>query len=43
MAQSAFDEAIRQFSIEYADQNQRDYERMCAASESGEIAAELGI
>jgi uncharacterized protein (DUF2252 family) len=38
----AFDRAVRQFAGAYADQNQRDYEALVAAVESGRIAALKG-
>ena len=36
----AFDQALARFAEAYADQNQRDYERLLAAAEDGEIAVE---
>src|SRR4051794_12993085 len=39
----SFDRAIVEFSKAYADQNQRDYEALSAAVESGGIAAETGL
>jgi uncharacterized protein (DUF2252 family) len=36
----AFDEAIAHFGEAYADQNQRDYERVVEAAASGEVAGE---
>jgi uncharacterized protein (DUF2252 family) len=38
-----FDEAMARFAESYADQNERDFERMTAAVESGEIQAEAGV
>jgi uncharacterized protein (DUF2252 family) len=38
-----FDRAILQFSKAYAEQNERDYQRLAAAVQSGEIAAEKGL
>jgi uncharacterized protein (DUF2252 family) len=38
-----FDRAIVQFSSAYAEQNQRDYEALAAAVESGSITAETGL
>jgi uncharacterized protein (DUF2252 family) len=38
-----FDEAIVRFAEAYADQNERDYERLLAAIDSGEIEAQTGI
>jgi uncharacterized protein (DUF2252 family) len=35
----AFDEAMARFAESYADQNERDYERVAAAAASGEIEA----
>jgi len=40
---SDLDKAIAQFAIAYADQTQRDYDRLTAAVESGEIVAEMGV
>jgi uncharacterized protein (DUF2252 family) len=39
----AFDEAIATFSATYADQNERDYQALQAAIESGRIVAEPGV
>ena len=39
----AFDQAIAEFSVTYADQNQRDYEALQAAIKEGTIKAEAGI
>ncbi|HST70370.1 MAG TPA: DUF2252 domain-containing protein [Solirubrobacterales bacterium] len=36
----AFDQALARFAEAYADQNQRDFERMVEATEAGEIAVE---
>ncbi len=38
-----FDEAIARFSIAYADQNERDYQRLVDAVAGGEVAAEFGV
>ena len=40
---AVFDEAIATFSATYADQNERDYQALQAAVESGRIAAEPGV
>jgi uncharacterized protein (DUF2252 family) len=40
---STFDRAILAFSHAYAEQNQRDYQALVAAVESGRIAAETGL
>jgi len=40
---SGLDKAIARFAIAYADQTQRDYDRLAAAVESGEIVAEMGV
>ncbi|HTF48694.1 MAG TPA: DUF2252 domain-containing protein [Pseudonocardia sp.] len=39
----AFDEAIREFSERYADQNERDHQALLDAIGSGRIAAESGL
>ena len=39
----AFDQSIAEFSVTYADQNQRDYEALQAAIKEGTIKAEAGI
>jgi len=39
----AFDRAIADFSVAYADQNQRDYEALDAAVKSGRIEAQTGL
>jgi uncharacterized protein (DUF2252 family) len=39
----AFDRAIADFSIAYADQNERDYETFAAAVESGRLEAQTGL
>jgi uncharacterized protein (DUF2252 family) len=39
----SFDRAILEFSNAYAEQNQRDYEKLAAAVNSGEIIAETGL
>jgi uncharacterized protein (DUF2252 family) len=38
-----FDQAITEFAAAYADQNQRDYEALVAAVDSGRITAERGL
>ena len=40
---SKFDEAIARFSAAYADQNDRDYDRLAEAVESGEVIARTGV
>jgi uncharacterized protein (DUF2252 family) len=40
---SNFEKAIARFSAAYADQNERDYQRLADAVTSGEIAAEFGV
>ena len=42
-AGSNFDKAIARFSAAYADQNERDYQRLADAVASGEIDAQLGV
>ena len=39
----AFDRAILEFSNAYAEQNQRDYERLTSAVASGELVAQAGL
>ena len=39
----AFDEAIADFSVAYADQNERDFEAFVAAVKSGRLTAETGL
>jgi uncharacterized protein (DUF2252 family) len=39
----AFDRAIAEFSVAYADQNDRDYRAMQSAIESGRLSAETGL
>ena len=39
----SLDKAIAHFAIAYADQTQRDYERLAAAVESGEIVVEMDV
>ena len=39
----AFDRAIAEFSVIYADQNERDYELLKEAVASGRVAAETGL
>ncbi|HEX5593903.1 MAG TPA: DUF2252 domain-containing protein [Solirubrobacterales bacterium] len=38
-----FDKAMTRFAESYADQNERDFERLSAAAESGEIRAEAEV
>ncbi len=38
-----FDEAIADFSVAYADRNERDYEAFAAAVRSGRLPAETGV
>ena len=40
---SVFDEAIAEFAVAYADQNERDYAALQNAAASGRVAAALGI
>ena len=42
-AGSSFDRAIARFSARYADQNERDYERLADAIVTGEISALSGV
>jgi uncharacterized protein (DUF2252 family) len=39
----AFDRAIADFSVAYADQNEKDYEAFAAAVKSGRLAARSGV
>jgi uncharacterized protein (DUF2252 family) len=39
----SFDRAILEFSNAYTDQNERDYRRLTAAVDSGELAAQTGL
>jgi hypothetical protein len=39
----AFDRAVADFSIAYADQNERDYQAMQIAIEQGRLTAEAGL
>ncbi len=39
----AFDSALADFSVAYADQNERDYESFARAVESGRLTAETGL
>ncbi len=39
----SFDHAIVEFSRSYADQNQRDYDALASAVESGRIKAQTGL
>ena len=38
-----FDRALAEFAVAYADQNERDYDALRAAADSGRIKAETGI
>jgi hypothetical protein len=40
---TAFDDAVADFAEAYADQNERDYEAVTAAVESGRLKAERDI
>jgi uncharacterized protein (DUF2252 family) len=40
---SSFEKAIARFSAAYADQNERDHQRLADAVTAGEIAAEFGV
>jgi uncharacterized protein (DUF2252 family) len=40
---AAFENAIAEFAVKYADQNERDYEAFTAAIESGRLSAERGV
>jgi hypothetical protein len=37
---TVFDQAIGEFAAAYADQNERDYDRLAAASKAGRVVAE---
>jgi hypothetical protein len=39
----AFDRALAEFAVRYADQNERDYEAFVAATKSGRLAAQTGV
>ena len=39
----SFDRAILEFSLAYADQNDRDYQQLAAAVKSGRLTAETGV
>jgi hypothetical protein len=39
----AFDRAIAEFSAAYADQNERDYQALVDAVNSGRIVAQTGL
>jgi hypothetical protein len=39
----AFDRAVADFSVAYADQNERDYEAFAAAVSSGRLTARTGL
>ena len=38
-----FDRALLEFCLAYADQNERDYKRLVAAVDSGQIKAVTGL
>src|SRR6202046_4138048 len=40
---SAFDRAIADFSVAYADQNEKDYEALAAAVKTGRLTAQSGL
>jgi len=40
---TSFDRAILEFSNAYAEQNDRDYQRLTAAVGSGELVAQTGL
>jgi len=40
---AVFDQAIGEFAAAYADQNERDYGALAAASKAGRVAAERGV
>jgi Uncharacterized protein conserved in bacteria (DUF2252) len=40
---AAFDHALAAFAETYADQNQRDYEALRAAVDSGRVTAQVGL
>jgi Uncharacterized protein conserved in bacteria (DUF2252) len=42
-AGSAFDRAIARFTTAYADQNERDHQRLANAVAAGKIVAESGV
>jgi uncharacterized protein (DUF2252 family) len=42
-AGSKFDQAIAHFSVVYADQNERDHQRLAEAIAAGEVTAELDV
>ena len=39
----AFDRALASFAEAYADQNERDYDALAAAADSGRVKAETGL
>jgi hypothetical protein len=39
----AFDQALADFAVAYADQNERDYQALVEAVRSGRITAKTGI
>jgi len=38
-----FDQALAEFAVAYADQNERDYQALAAAVKNGRIMAETGV
>jgi len=40
---TSFDEAIARFSVAYAEQNERDHQRLADALAAGEVKAEFGV
>ena len=42
-ASPSFDRALAQFSAAYADQNERDYDRLAQAVSAGEVQGEFGV
>jgi hypothetical protein len=40
---TAFDDAISQFAVAYADQTERDYRALVDAVKKGQIVAETGV
>ena len=39
----AFDRALASFAEAYADQNERDYDALAAAADSGRVKVETGL
>lgn len=40
---AAFEDALASFAVAYADQNERDYEKLVAAKRAGRVEAEMGV